>query len=85
MVSLYILSVVRIAESFSVSSLLFYANFFLESCKIFFPSKQMFISAIFSFDVESLLSGIAPNSAIFITGRAVIGIGFAGIVSGSLK
>lgn len=43
----------------------------------------MILVAIAFFEIGSLLCGAAPNSNAFITGRAVAGLGSAGIFSGA--
>ncbi|KAF3481676.1 uncharacterized protein GIQ15_04435 [Arthroderma uncinatum] len=50
----------------------------------FFPVKWVFLSAITIFEVGSVVCGAAPNSTALIIGRAVAGIGSAGIFSGAL-
>ncbi len=42
----------------------------------------MFLTSIGLFEVGSALSGAAPNSAAFIAGRVISGIGSAGLFSG---
>ncbi|PHH86371.1 hypothetical protein CDD83_10356 [Cordyceps sp. RAO-2017] len=49
----------------------------------FFPLKIAFLTAIFIFEVGSLICGVAPSSTVFIIGRAIAGIGAAGVGSGS--
>lgn len=44
----------------------------------------MYISAIVFFELGSVLCGAAPTSAVLILGRAIAGIGNAGIFSGAL-
>ena len=50
----------------------------------FFPLKWVFLSAISLFEIGSLICGIAPTSNTLIAGRAVAGLGAAGIFTGSL-
>lgn len=50
----------------------------------FFSIKYVFLIAIFLFEVGSLICGVAQNSLTLIVGRAVAGIGAAGIFSGAL-
>jgi MFS family permease len=50
----------------------------------FFSIKWVFLFAIFMFEVGSLICGVAQNSVTLIVGRAVAGIGAAGIFSGAL-
>ncbi|KAJ6471584.1 putative efflux pump antibiotic resistance protein [Mycena vitilis] len=50
----------------------------------FLPIKWVYVSAILFFEVGSLLCGAAPNSAVLVFGRAVAGVGNAGIFSGAL-
>ncbi|KAI6764213.1 hypothetical protein HG530_008002 [Fusarium avenaceum] len=49
----------------------------------FYPTKTVYLVAIFFFELGSLLCGVAPNSIAFIIGRAIAGAGSAGIYSGS--
>ncbi|KAK3997517.1 putative MFS multidrug transporter [Cladorrhinum sp. PSN332] len=51
---------------------------------VVFPVKATFLIAIFIFEVGSALCGAAPNSVAFIIGRAVAGVGAAGIMSGTI-
>ncbi|KAL2133511.1 hypothetical protein VTI74DRAFT_2237 [Chaetomium olivicolor] len=50
----------------------------------FFSIKRVFLLAIFLFEVGSLICGVAQNSVTLIAGRAVAGVGAAGIFSGAL-
>jgi MFS family permease len=50
----------------------------------FYSSKAVYLSAIALFEVGSVVCGAAPNSNAFIVGRALAGIGSAGIFSGSV-
>lgn len=49
-----------------------------------FDIKIVFLLAISGFEIGSLICGVAPSSTAFIVGRAVAGIGAAGIFSGAL-
>lgn len=49
----------------------------------FFPLKTVYLVAIAIFEVGSLICGTAPTSSALIGGRAVTGIGAAGIFAGS--
>jgi MFS family permease len=49
-----------------------------------FPTKLVFLSFIFIFEVGSLICGVAPSSAVFIVGRAIAGLGVSGIFNGAL-
>ncbi|KAK1760426.1 efflux pump antibiotic resistance protein [Echria macrotheca] len=49
----------------------------------YFPLKISFIIAILIFEVGSLICGVAPNSITLIVGRAIAGVGAAGIGSGA--
>lgn len=49
----------------------------------YFPLKLSFLVAIFIFEVGSLICGVAPNSIALIIGRAITGVGGAGISSGA--
>lgn len=48
----------------------------------FFIPKWIFLAALIIFAVGSVLCAIAPNSAFLIAGRAVQGIGAAGLTGG---
>ncbi|KAL3472536.1 major facilitator superfamily domain-containing protein [Aspergillus californicus] len=49
-----------------------------------FSAKWAFLFAVFVFEVGSLICAVAPSSTVLIVGRAVAGIGVAGIFSGSM-
>ncbi|CAM1502003.1 Fc.00g039870.m01.CDS01 [Cosmosporella sp. VM-42] len=49
----------------------------------FYSTKVVFLIAVVIFEVGSALCGGAPNSTAFIIGRAIAGMGAAGIFSGS--
>ncbi|CAK7266677.1 hypothetical protein SEPCBS119000_002151 [Sporothrix epigloea] len=49
----------------------------------YFSLKYMYLLSIVIFELGSLICGIAPNSKALIIGRAIAGIGAAGIGSGS--
>ena len=50
----------------------------------FYSIKWVYIIALFIFEVGSLICGVAPNSTALIIGRAVAGVGAAGIFSGAI-
>lgn len=50
----------------------------------FFSIKYVYLTAIFIFEVGSVICGAAPTSVALIIGRAVAGVGAAGIFSGAL-
>lgn len=49
----------------------------------YFPLKLTFLASIFVFELGSLICGVAPNSTALIVGRAIAGLGGAGIASGA--
>ncbi|ESZ94444.1 hypothetical protein SBOR_5162 [Sclerotinia borealis F-4128] len=49
----------------------------------YFPLKITFLLSIFVFELGSLICGVAPNSTALIVGRAIAGLGGAGIASGA--
>ncbi|RDW62640.1 MFS general substrate transporter-37 [Coleophoma crateriformis] len=49
----------------------------------YFPLKMSFLVAIFIFELGSLICGVAPTSTALIVGRAIAGLGGAGIGSGA--
>ncbi|KAJ6473219.1 major facilitator superfamily domain-containing protein [Mycena sanguinolenta] len=50
----------------------------------FLSIKWVFVSAIVVFELGSLICGVAPNSTTLIVGRAIAGLGSAGLFSGAL-
>lgn len=48
----------------------------------YFPVKISFLVSVFLFELGSLVCGVAPNSVALIVGRAIAGIGAAGIGGG---
>ncbi|TVY17154.1 MFS gliotoxin efflux transporter gliA [Lachnellula arida] len=49
----------------------------------YFSMKTTFLISIFIFELGSLICGVAPNSTALIVGRAIAGVGGAGISSGA--
>ncbi|KAJ5618401.1 hypothetical protein N7528_007044 [Penicillium herquei] len=49
----------------------------------FYPTKIVFLVAVLVFEIGSAVCGAAANSKAFIIGRAIAGIGSAGIFNGS--
>jgi len=49
----------------------------------YFPLKLTFLTAIFVFEIGSLACAVAPSSTVFIIGRALNGLGAAGIGTGA--
>jgi MFS family permease len=49
-----------------------------------FQSKIVFLSSVALLEVGSLICALAKDSPTFIGGRAVAGLGAAGIISGGL-
>ncbi|KAG9245614.1 putative efflux pump antibiotic resistance protein [Calycina marina] len=50
----------------------------------FYSVKYVFLVVLAIFEVGSAISGAAPNSLSFIIGRAVAGVGSAGIITGAM-
>jgi MFS family permease len=50
----------------------------------FFPVKTVLLSSILIFEVASVICGAAPNSVAFIVGRAISGVGAAGLFAGTV-
>ncbi|KAF4125703.1 MFS transporter, DHA2 family, glioxin efflux transporter [Geosmithia morbida] len=48
-----------------------------------FPLKMSFFTAVFIFEVGSLICAVAPSSPAFIAGRVIAGFGSSGVGSGS--
>ncbi|KAH6669840.1 efflux pump antibiotic resistance protein [Halenospora varia] len=51
----------------------------------FFDAKWVYLVSIFTFEVGSIICAAGPNSAVFIVGRAISGIGAAGLYQGALS
>ncbi|KAK3374134.1 major facilitator superfamily domain-containing protein [Lasiosphaeria ovina] len=49
----------------------------------YFPLKFAFLLSIIIFEVGSLICAVAPNSVAFIIGRAIAGVGAAGVGAGA--
>ncbi|KAG6004262.1 hypothetical protein E4U21_001274 [Claviceps maximensis] len=49
----------------------------------YFPLKTSFLVSVFIFEVGSVLCGAAPNAEALITGRAIAGVGAAGLGAGA--
>ncbi|KAF2660764.1 MFS transporter [Lophiostoma macrostomum CBS 122681] len=49
-----------------------------------FSTKWTFLTALFVFEIGSLVSAVAPSSVVFVVGRAISGAGSAGIFNGAL-
>ena len=49
----------------------------------FFSLKWVFLIAIGLFELGSLICGVAPNSSALVVGRAIAGVGSAGVFSGA--
>jgi MFS family permease len=49
----------------------------------YFDLKTTFLVSMFIFELGSLICGVAPNSTALIVGRAIAGVGGAGIASGA--
>ncbi|KAH8659850.1 major facilitator superfamily-domain-containing protein [Xylariales sp. PMI_506] len=50
----------------------------------FFPLKLTFLLALFVFELGSLICGVAPSADALIIGRAVAGLGGAGLATGAM-
>lgn len=50
----------------------------------FYSIKWVYLTALAIFELGSLICGVAPNSTALIIGRAVAGVGAAGIFSGAI-
>lgn len=58
---------------------LLYGNFYA-----MFLVKRVYLTALFLFELGSLICGVAPNSTTLIVGRAFAGLGNAGLFTGAL-
>jgi hypothetical protein len=50
----------------------------------FYDLRKTFLACILTFEIGSAVCGAAPSSVVFIVGRAIAGIGAAGIMTGSM-
>lgn len=50
----------------------------------FYPAKATYIASVLIFEIGSALGGAAPSSTSFIIGRAIAGLGSAGINNGAI-
>jgi MFS family permease len=84
-----------ITNSFdSITDIGWYGSGYMLTCAIFnpifgsiyrlYPIKWVFVTAVVIFEAGSALCGAAPNSPALIVGRAIAGIGAAGISSGAI-
>ncbi|KAF7331504.1 Major facilitator superfamily transporter [Mycena kentingensis (nom. inval.)] len=71
---------------YASSYLLTTASFqlFMGKLYTFLDIKWVYISTITTFEIGSLICGLAPSSSVLIVGRAIAGVGSAGIFSGAL-
>lgn len=78
----------------SISDIGWYGSAYMLTCAIFnplfgniyrlYPIKWVFVSSVVIFEAGSALCGAAPTSIALIVGRAIAGIGAAGISSGAI-
>jgi MFS family permease len=78
----------------SIADIGWYGSAYMLTCACFFPvfgrvyqiysRKWSFLVSILIFEIGSTLCGAAPNSSTFISGRAIAGLGSAGIVCGGM-
>ena len=47
-----------------------------------FSVKHVFLASVVIFEIGSLVAGVSPTSAALVLGRAISGMGCAGIISG---
>ncbi|KAF2125340.1 MFS general substrate transporter [Dothidotthia symphoricarpi CBS 119687] len=81
------------AEFDSIQDIGWYGSAYMLTAACFFPifgrvyqlylTKHVFLVSIIIFETGSALCGGAPNSTAFIVGRAIAGLGSAGIFSGA--
>jgi MFS family permease len=51
---------------------------------MFYPIRIVLLSSVLLFEVGSVVCGAAPTSEVFIAGRAIAGMGSAGIMTGCI-
>ncbi|KAJ9112368.1 hypothetical protein QFC19_000788 [Naganishia cerealis] len=69
-------------SSFFITMLAF--NLIYSQAMQIFPSKATIIFAVMIFEIGSLICGVAPNMPVLIFGRAVAGVGAAGIFTSAV-
>ncbi|KAH8810959.1 major facilitator superfamily domain-containing protein [Xylogone sp. PMI_703] len=85
----------RITDEFhSISDITWYGTAYLMTMCTFqlllgkvykhYSVKPVFLAGVFLFEVGSAICGAAPSSKVFIVGRAVAGLGGAGMVTGTM-
>jgi MFS family permease len=70
---------VKLTEVSTLAFQLFYGKLYTHLNK-----KWIFLIALFIFELGSLICGVAPSSVAFIVGRAIAGLGAAGLLNGSM-
>lgn len=50
----------------------------------YLPIKPTYLASVFIFEIGSLLCAVAPSSMAFVIGRAIAGVGAAGIACGTM-
>jgi len=50
----------------------------------YFPTKTVFVTFVFFFELGSLICGAAQSSTMLIIGRAIAGIGVSGLTNGAI-
>jgi MFS family permease len=50
----------------------------------YFSTKWVFIAAVVTFSVASLICALAPNSGVLIAGRTIAGVGSSAIYNGAI-
>ncbi|EOD43779.1 putative mfs multidrug protein [Neofusicoccum parvum UCRNP2] len=50
----------------------------------FYSQKVVYLSSLFLFELGSAICGAAPNSIVFIVGRAIAGLGSGGVFTGAI-
>lgn len=94
--TIIVTAIPQITKEFnSLSDIGWYASAYLMTCGAFqllfgkiysmFNLKPVLLISIVLFEIGSAICGAAPTSTAFIVGRAVAGIGAAGILAGSVR
>lgn len=60
------------------------ANLLYSQAMFIFPAKAAIIFAVFIFELGSLICGVAPSMEVLIFGRAVAGLGAAGVFTSAI-
>lgn len=80
----HIFLITQVKANLPRSLTLFAFNLLFSQWAQLLPSKHVIMFAVVVFEVGSLLCGVAPNMVVLILGRAIAGVGAAGIFTSGM-